>query len=160
MALIKCPECDNQVFESAESCPKCGYPISKDKKVEDIQANIQDTKKSKSKNKMVKIVVAIILSLSLVMYLFYFKPYYDTIKLIDESYEYYSDSFNYYERSNDSSLANETKETYMEIASLNNELAQLREREFKSKIPRLTEGQQTKINNYIEEKMREEILGW
>ena len=28
MALIKCPECDNEVSSSAASCPKCGYPIA------------------------------------------------------------------------------------------------------------------------------------
>ena len=28
MALIKCPECGAQVSSSAESCPKCAYPIA------------------------------------------------------------------------------------------------------------------------------------
>lgn len=28
MALIKCPECGNEVSSSAASCPKCGYPIA------------------------------------------------------------------------------------------------------------------------------------
>lgn len=28
MALIKCPECGNDVSSSATSCPKCGYPIT------------------------------------------------------------------------------------------------------------------------------------
>jgi hypothetical protein len=28
MALINCPECDAQVSSSAESCPKCAYPIA------------------------------------------------------------------------------------------------------------------------------------
>lgn len=28
MALIKCPECGNDVSSSAASCPKCGYPIA------------------------------------------------------------------------------------------------------------------------------------
>lgn len=27
MALIKCPECSNEVSQHAGSCPKCGYPI-------------------------------------------------------------------------------------------------------------------------------------
>ena len=27
MALIKCPECSNEVSDKAASCPKCGYPI-------------------------------------------------------------------------------------------------------------------------------------
>lgn len=29
MALIKCPECDNSVSDSATSCPHCGFPIEK-----------------------------------------------------------------------------------------------------------------------------------
>lgn len=29
MALIQCPECNNSVSSSAESCPHCGYPIKK-----------------------------------------------------------------------------------------------------------------------------------
>jgi hypothetical protein len=28
MALINCPECSTQVSSSAESCPKCAYPIA------------------------------------------------------------------------------------------------------------------------------------
>lgn len=29
MALIKCPECENEISDKAEACPKCGCPISK-----------------------------------------------------------------------------------------------------------------------------------
>jgi uncharacterized membrane protein YvbJ len=28
MALIKCPECENQISDNAETCPNCGYPIN------------------------------------------------------------------------------------------------------------------------------------
>ena len=31
MALIKCPECNRQVSNRAESCPNCGCPISSSK---------------------------------------------------------------------------------------------------------------------------------
>lgn len=30
MALIKCPECSNQVSAQASSCPKCGHPLNKE----------------------------------------------------------------------------------------------------------------------------------
>lgn len=40
MALISCPECNNQVSDKAISCPNCGYPISPIKQI---------SKKSKSK---------------------------------------------------------------------------------------------------------------
>lgn len=29
MAIIKCPECGQDVSDKATSCPKCGYPINK-----------------------------------------------------------------------------------------------------------------------------------
>ena len=29
MALIKCPECGNEVSSIADTCPKCGYPVKK-----------------------------------------------------------------------------------------------------------------------------------
>lgn len=29
MALIKCPECGNEVSDTAQSCPKCGYALHK-----------------------------------------------------------------------------------------------------------------------------------
>ena len=29
MALVKCPECGNEVSDRAVSCPKCGYPLEK-----------------------------------------------------------------------------------------------------------------------------------
>src|SRR5437867_7706682 len=27
MALIRCPECSNEISDNATGCPKCGYPI-------------------------------------------------------------------------------------------------------------------------------------
>ena len=29
MALIKCPECSNDVSDKTEKCPKCGYEFKK-----------------------------------------------------------------------------------------------------------------------------------
>lgn len=34
MALITCPECKNQISETAENCPKCGYKITPEKVAE------------------------------------------------------------------------------------------------------------------------------
>jgi len=28
MALIKCPECKNEISDKAISCPRCGYPMT------------------------------------------------------------------------------------------------------------------------------------
>lgn len=34
MALIKCPECGNDVSTSTDTCPHCGFPFKKSIKVE------------------------------------------------------------------------------------------------------------------------------
>ena len=33
MSMIKCPECNNDVSSFAESCPRCGFPLAKARKV-------------------------------------------------------------------------------------------------------------------------------
>lgn len=33
MSLIRCPECKGQISDTAESCPHCGYIISKSKEL-------------------------------------------------------------------------------------------------------------------------------
>jgi hypothetical protein len=33
MALIKCPECSNDVSDTALSCPKCGYGLKSQKPI-------------------------------------------------------------------------------------------------------------------------------
>ena len=38
MALITCPECNNQVSDSAVSCPHCGYVLNKQTTVEPTPA--------------------------------------------------------------------------------------------------------------------------
>ncbi len=32
MALIKCPECQNEISDKADKCPQCGYPIGGNQK--------------------------------------------------------------------------------------------------------------------------------
>ena len=48
MSLIKCPECGNDVSDSAQSCPKCGYPIKKDN--DENMSIVSVSGKSKRKN--------------------------------------------------------------------------------------------------------------
>lgn len=50
MALIKCPECNNQISELASSCPHCGFPLSKEivsKIKNDEQKRIEEELKAK-----------------------------------------------------------------------------------------------------------------
>lgn len=32
MALIKCPECNNDISDKARACPHCGFPITQNNK--------------------------------------------------------------------------------------------------------------------------------
>ena len=43
MALIKCPECGKEVSDSAKICPHCGYPLNKNKAVEQEVINVERT---------------------------------------------------------------------------------------------------------------------
>ena len=38
MALIRCPECQNNVSDKATSCPHCGFPLSKAEKADKIKS--------------------------------------------------------------------------------------------------------------------------
>ncbi|OGS20965.1 MAG: hypothetical protein A2252_04545 [Elusimicrobia bacterium RIFOXYA2_FULL_39_19] len=44
MALIMCPECKNQISDSAEACPKCGYKLTPEK-VNEIKKKGQQLQK-------------------------------------------------------------------------------------------------------------------
>ncbi len=51
MALIKCPECDKDVSDSAEICPHCGYrlkPAPNNMAVADDEGNQTRRKKAKA----------------------------------------------------------------------------------------------------------------
>lgn len=41
MALITCPECENKISDSADSCPQCGYKLTAEKLAE-IKRRAQD----------------------------------------------------------------------------------------------------------------------
>ena len=44
MALIKCPECENEISTLSTACPKCGYPILNDeiKKEQEVKEKEQE----------------------------------------------------------------------------------------------------------------------
>lgn len=46
MALIKCPECENEVSDKAEKCIHCGYPIKNELKEEFIKMYVNDKGKA------------------------------------------------------------------------------------------------------------------
>ncbi len=41
MALIKCPECKNNISDKAEKCPKCGYELSGNKNSSELSEKIK-----------------------------------------------------------------------------------------------------------------------
>ncbi len=69
MALIKCPECQNEVSDKATSCPHCGFPIHNVEKndnpeeVKTSQGKPPKIKKAKHKGKMKVVVISLLLIL-------------------------------------------------------------------------------------------------
>ena len=52
MSMIKCPECQSEISDKAESCPKCGYPIAvnvQTPKQEDVKKEVTPEQKAKRK---------------------------------------------------------------------------------------------------------------
>jgi len=68
MALIKCPECNQEISDAAESCVHCGYPIKEDATEAKTQAeaNMALSKKEKTPIKDRKIITVITIILSII----------------------------------------------------------------------------------------------
>lgn len=50
MAMIKCPECGQEIDELVESCPECGYPVKKERlKEERKQQHIEEVNAYRNK---------------------------------------------------------------------------------------------------------------
>lgn len=63
MALIKCPECDKQISDKAESCPHCGYSFEKrtSSNNQNNKTNLNELK-NKWNNKYLIIIVIILIA--------------------------------------------------------------------------------------------------
>ena len=59
MALINCPECNNQVSTNATSCPKCGAPIVEANSEKAAGARLITTQETSKKFKLQIIVSAV-----------------------------------------------------------------------------------------------------
>ena len=44
MALVNCPECSKEISDSSVSCPHCGYPLNKEKPVQNVPSKNQKPK--------------------------------------------------------------------------------------------------------------------
>lgn len=62
MALIKCPECQKEISDSAKTCPNCGYAISSPIENEKTQqVEVTGIKISKGASKKFKVIIAAVL---------------------------------------------------------------------------------------------------
>ena len=66
MALIKCPECNHEVSDSAETCPNCGYRL-KENKTDDAASVIKDELIRKAKIEIVAGVILFIIGLAILI---------------------------------------------------------------------------------------------
>lgn len=92
MALIKCPECRNDVSTSADACPHCGYPLKSKIKNNEIAENsfpkpidsywVENWKKRATKLKWIWTLIHV---LSIVFFAFCM-----IMLFVDQSYGYYS----------------------------------------------------------------------
>lgn len=62
MALIKCPECGNQISDKAESCPKCGYELNKKETPTTSDNKVASSFMNKVNIKYILIILAIIVA--------------------------------------------------------------------------------------------------
>lgn len=62
MALIKCPECGNQISDKAESCPKCGYELNKKETPTTSDNKVASSFINKGNIKYILIILAIIVA--------------------------------------------------------------------------------------------------
>ena len=94
MALIKCPECQNEVSDKAVSCPHCGCPIHTTKEDDKPNPKLASPKKEKVKHKRKGRIVVISLLLVLVVsiiagaFLLYPKIRYKQAKTAEEERNY------------------------------------------------------------------------
>ena len=67
MALIKCPECGKDVSDTAVSCPKCGFLIASNPKINELaeQKRIEIEQDQKQKSDAIKFVVITIIVIAI-----------------------------------------------------------------------------------------------
>lgn len=63
MPLVRCPECESEISNSAKVCPSCGYPIAEKQQLADLARALERESARKSKKK--KIIWGVVLALLL-----------------------------------------------------------------------------------------------
>lgn len=62
MALIKCPECEKQISDTAQRCPDCGYMIDHDE-MDELKSAARKVNKAKNIAQIIFIILAAIIIL-------------------------------------------------------------------------------------------------
>jgi hypothetical protein len=72
MALINCPECNQEVSSLASECPKCAYPIAGGGSTQASGGKIQTVEQTGKKYKLQKLISAFLIFTGLVLFLGFF----------------------------------------------------------------------------------------
>lgn len=62
MALINCPDCNNQVSTSAVACPQCGAPIAEAKQAQAAGSQLTTTQETSKKLKLHTLISALLVA--------------------------------------------------------------------------------------------------
>ena len=67
MALIKCPECGTEVSSSAETCPKCAYPIAGGGSTQAHAGKVQTVEQTGKKYKLQQLLSVLVIIVGVIM---------------------------------------------------------------------------------------------
>lgn len=69
MALVKCPECGIEVSSSADTCPKCAYPISGGGSTQAHGGKIQTVEQSSKRYKLQQLLSSLLIIGSVIAFI-------------------------------------------------------------------------------------------
>lgn len=129
MALIKCPECGNEISDKATKCPECGCILKEEEHVlKEEEKNLEEsvTKKGVFKNKKVKIVSMIGVVVLVLIIVFFatgnLRSYYKAIGLLeDKEYQAAKNEFVKLEGYKDSDVKIQECEYQLALSCIENE---------------------------------------
>jgi hypothetical protein len=67
MARINCPDCSKSISAKAESCPNCGYPISRQVKIIEIEKEHSRKEVHQIRNTVTLIDILVLISIPFVL---------------------------------------------------------------------------------------------
>lgn len=115
MALINCPECNQEISDQAAKCPKCGYPIKAEQRKEAVASAISAVGATavRVKRKVpwkIVLIVAVALCVVVVGGFFIFRDFWARVFLDEKQYKAYK-IHEYYKR--ETGFKSDCQEIYM-----------------------------------------------